>query len=80
MIEIKVVGPGCSNCVHLEAICQEVVTESSLEATIVKVTDQDQYLDLGVMMTPGLLINNKLVSMGKIPSKESIAKWIDQAI
>ena len=76
MLNIKVVGSGCPNCEKLAKLCNEVITENNIEAEIEKITDFNQFADLGIMMTPGLLINNIVVSSGKIPSKESITEWI----
>jgi len=80
MFKIQVVGSGCPNCQKLEALCREVVSENQMDAEIEKVTDSNRFADLGVLMTPGLLINGKLVSMGKIPVKATIKNWFDSVI
>ena len=79
MINIKVLGPGCANCEKLEILCRELVNENNIEATIEKVTDIKKFVDYGLMMTPGLVVNEKLVSSGKIPAKSSIIQWINEA-
>jgi small redox-active disulfide protein 2 len=79
MLDIKVLGPGCANCHKVESIVREVITEHKLEANIEKVTDRNRYLDYGLMMTPGLWINGKLVSSGKIPAKSSVEQWLVEA-
>ena len=79
MLSILVLGPGCYNCQKLEAMCKEVVTENDLEAAVEKVTDLNQIHALGVMMTPGLVINGKVVSSGRVPSKSTIEQWILEA-
>lgn len=76
MLDIKIIGKGCPNCEKLENLCKEVVQEENLEAKIDKVTDVNEFADYGVMMTPGLVINGKLLSQGKIPVKHTLAKWI----
>jgi len=76
MLEIKVVGSGCPNCKKLEALCNEVVDENNLEAKIEKVTDFNQFGELGIMMTPGLIVNGKILSQGKIPTKSTLEHWI----
>jgi len=76
MLNIKVVGSGCPNCQRLEALCREVVAEQNIEVEIEKVTDFNRFADLGIMMTPGLLLNNKVVSNGKIPTKSTLEHWI----
>ena len=79
MLSILVLGPGCTNCHKLEAMCKEVVKEQNIEAAIAPVTDLNQIHALGVMLTPGLIINHKVVSSGRVPSKSSIEQWILEA-
>jgi len=79
MLDIKVLGSGCPNCQKVEALVREVMAEHKLEANIEKVTDRNRFLDYGVMMTPGLWVNGKLVSSGKIPAKNSVEQWILEA-
>jgi len=79
MLNIKVVGSGCANCKKLEALCREVVEEKNIAAEIEKVTDINEFAGLGIMMTPGLLLNNKVVSSGKIPTKSTLEHWIINA-
>jgi len=80
MLEIKVAGPGCPNCEKLYELCQEVVLENDIEAFVDKITDRNKITDLGVWMTPGLIINNKLISSGKIPTKSTLEHWIKDAV
>ncbi len=79
MINIKVIGPGCANCQKLESLCSEVVNEEHLDARIEKVTDVNEFADLGIFMTPGLIVNDKVVSSGKIPVKSTLKKWLTEA-
>lgn len=79
MLKIQVVGSGCPNCQKLEGLCREVITEKQLNAQVEKVTDVSRFADLGVFMTPGLLIDGRVVSMGKIPTKSTLANWLEQA-
>jgi small redox-active disulfide protein 2 len=76
MLNIKVVGSGCANCNKLEQLCHEVVKEHNIQAEIEKITDVNTFADLGIMMTPGLLLNNNVVSSGKIPTKSTLEHWI----
>lgn len=76
MLNIKIVGIGCPNCQKLEALCKEAVAENNIEAVFEKVTDVNQFADLGIMMTPGLIVNNKVLSQGKIPTKSTLAHWL----
>lgn len=80
MLNIKVVGSGCANCQKLEQLCREVVNENKIPAEIEKVTDVNTFTDLGIMMTPGLLLNNKVVSSGKLPTKWTLEHWIKEAV
>lgn len=76
MLNIKVVGSGCPNCQKLAALCKEAASENNLEAVFEKVTDVNQFADLGIMMTPGLIVNNKVLSQGKIPTKSTLVHWL----
>jgi small redox-active disulfide protein 2 len=75
MLDIKVLGPGCANCVKLENLCREVIAENHLEATIDKITDIHRFAEFGVLLTPGLVVNGKVLSSGKIPTKHTLAHW-----
>lgn len=79
MLSIKVLGPGCANCRKLEEIAREAVAATGVEAEITKVTDMEQIIAYDVLKTPGLVINEKLVSSGRIPTAASIAEWIRAA-
>jgi len=76
MLNIKVVGSGCPNCQKLEELCRAIVNENNIDAEIEKITDVNQFAELGILMTPGLLLNNKLMSSGKIPAKSTLTHWI----
>ncbi len=79
MLEIKIIGPGCPNCEKLENLCNEVVKEENLDAQIDKVTDINKFGDYGVMLTPGLVVNGKVFSQGKIPVKSTLKNWLEKA-
>ena len=79
MLDIKIIGTGCPNCEKLESLCNEVVSEENLDAKIDKVTDVKEFADYGVMMTPGLYVNGKLLSQGKIPVKSTLKNWLEKA-
>ena len=76
MLQIKIVGTGCPNCEKLAKMCQEVIAEEGIEAKIEKVTDVNQFAELGVLLTPGLIVNDKLLSSGKIPTKSTLTHWL----
>jgi small redox-active disulfide protein 2 len=76
--KIEVLGPGCANCKQLEANAREAAMLAGVQAEIVKVTDYRAIAGYGVMHTPGLVIDGKLVSSGRIPSAGDIALWLYQ--
>lgn len=76
-MEIKVLGSCCGNCDKLLAMVKEVATEKSLAATVQKVTDYKEIVGYGVMRTPGLVVDGKLVAYGRIPSRDEIAGWLE---
>lgn len=78
-MEIKVLGHGCANCNKLEALVKEVMAEKTVSGTVAHVTEDREIVSYGVMKTPGLVVNGKVVSYGRVPSKEEIAGWIKAA-
>ncbi len=80
MLTIKVLGSGCANCKRLEQIAHKVVEDMSLQAEIVKVTDYKDIMAYNVMSTPGLVINEKLVSYGRIPSIAEVTTFLTTAL
>lgn len=80
MLKIKVLGSGCANCKQLELLTRKVVDELGVEAEVVKVTDPTKYVDYGVMSTPGLVINEKTVCSGRIPSIAEITSFVTSAL
>jgi len=66
-MEIKVLGTGCTKCKSLEKITQQAVTELNLNASIEKVEDIQKIMEYGIMRTPGLVINGKVVLSGQLP-------------
>jgi small redox-active disulfide protein 2 len=80
MLTIKVLGSGCANCKRLEQLTLKVVNELGADAQVIKVTDPTTYADYGVMSTPGLVVNEKTVSSGRIPSIAEITTFITSAL
>ena len=76
---IKVLGSGCTNCKRLEAMVQEVIGEMGLDATVEKVMDIRDIMSYRVLGTPGLVIDGKVVSAGRVPSKAEITTWVADA-
>ena len=80
MIEIQVLGSGCANCKRLEQIAHKVVDSLAAEAKIEKVTDPRKFADMGVLSTPGLLINGEVVSSGRVPAETEVIDWVIHAL
>ena len=74
---IKVLGPGCMNCKTLERRTVEVLAELNLKADVQKVEDLDSIVGYGVMRTPGLVIDDKVVWQGGVPTKEKIRELLE---
>ena len=77
---IKVYGSGCANCKRLEEMCTEVIQENNFDASIEKVTDLQEIMKTGILSTPGLEINGKMISSGKLPTKSTLVHWIQDNI
>jgi small redox-active disulfide protein 2 len=69
---IKVLGPGCANCVNLERITREAVETLGLDATIEKVTDFPTIAGYGVMATPALVVDERVVVSGRVPTETEV--------
>jgi small redox-active disulfide protein 2 len=76
MLTVKILGSGCANCKKLEAVAREAAASAGLEAEFVKVTDMKAIMAFDLLATPGLVINEKLVSSGRIPTKAEIREWL----
>jgi small redox-active disulfide protein 2 len=79
MLNVKVLGSGCANCKRLEQTAQRAVDSLGVEAQVEKVTDYGQIMGYGVMATPGLVINEKVVSSGRLPSLDEVTGWLATA-
>jgi len=80
MLTIKVLGSGCANCKKLEAVTRQVVSEMGVEAEVVKVTEYPDIMAYNIMSTLGLVINEKVVSSGRIPSAAEITTFVTNAL
>ena len=80
MLTIKVLGSGCANCKRVEQIVRKIVTEMSLEAEVIKVTNYNDIASYNILSTPGLVVNEKVVSYGRIPSPAEVTTWITNAL
>ncbi|MCB4791579.1 MAG: thioredoxin family protein [Elusimicrobia bacterium] len=75
-MKFEVLGTGCQKCKKLMELISEVVKEMNISAEIVKVDKINDIINYGVMTTPALAIDGKVVVAGRIPSKDEIKKWI----
>ena len=80
MLTIKVLGPGCANCKKLEAIARQAIDQLGIQADVIKVTEYPEIMAYNIMSTPGLVINEKVVSTGRIPSAAEITTWLANAL
>ncbi len=71
-MKIEILGVGCPKCKQLTANAEAAVKEMNIEAEIVKVTDIDKITDRGIMMTPALVVDGRVVASGRLMSKEEI--------
>lgn len=75
-MEIKVLGTGCAKCKSLEKVTRQAVEELNMNVTIEKVEDIQKIMAYGIMSTPGLVINGKVVLAGKLPSVDEVKNLI----
>ena len=73
---VKVLGVGCQKCSNLERQMLEIRDRFQLDYEVQKVTQLDEIMTYGVMMTPGLVIDEELKSAGKLPKESEILSWL----
>lgn len=78
MNTIKVYGTGCKRCIALTQNAKDAVAELKIDYSVEKIEDIQSIVERGIMRTPGLEINGTIVSMGEIPDKMTIQKWIKE--
>jgi small redox-active disulfide protein 2 len=76
---VKILGPGCANCRRLEEVARKAAADAHVEAEFVKVTAYEDIVAEGIVTTPGLVIGDKVVSQGTIPTAETIRQWLAAA-
>lgn len=77
MLDIKVIGPGCSNCIKLENLVNQIILEKNIPAKVEKITDRERFFEYGIMLTPGLVVNGKVLVSGKVPTKSTLEHWLE---
>ena len=80
MLTIKILGTGCSNCLKVEQIAKRAVAALDVDATFLKVTEMKEIMRYPILATPGLVVNEKLVCAGRIPSEAEVTTWITSAL
>ena len=78
-MNIKILGPGCAKCHELDKRTREVVQEQNWNTDVEYVQDLNEIIKYGILTTPGLVVNEKVVCSGRLPSKDEIAKLIASA-
>ena len=76
MTTVKILGPGCANCRKLEAVAREAAASAGIDAEFVKVTDMKAIMAYDILSTPGLVIDEKLVASGRIPTQAEVRQWL----
>lgn len=80
MVIIKILGSGCANCKRLEGIARKVSEKMGQEAQIIKVMDYTDIMNYNVLTTPALVINEEVVSSGRIPAASEVHDWLEKAM
>jgi len=75
-MNIKILGTGCKKCDTVTKLTKEIINENNLDATIEKVENMKDIMSYGIMATPGIVINEKVISSGTVPSKKKLKKMI----
>ena len=79
-MDIKVLGTGCAKCQSLEKTVKEVVSALKLDVKVEEIKDMKKIMQYPILMTPGLVINDKVVMSGKVPSKAEVERLIISAL
>jgi len=79
MLTVKVLGSGCENCKKVESVARKVVTTMGMQAEVIKVTDWAEIRKYPILGTPGLVINEKVVCAGRIPTEAEVTTWLVNA-
>lgn len=74
---IKVLGPGCANCKNLERVTREAVAALGIDATIEKVEDYPTIVGYGVMSTPALVVDERVVVSGRVPRAAEVRAMLE---
>lgn len=75
-MDIKVLGTGCANCKNTLALIEQVAKAKGVPVTLTKVEDLRDIMGYGVMSTPGVVINGRVVHAGGVPSRDKVVQWL----
>lgn len=78
MMQIQILGTGCPKCLQLANTAKEAAESLGLEYQMEKITDINRIMSFGVMMTPGLVVNGKVLLVGKVPGLEEMKRLLAQ--
>lgn len=75
-MKIEILGTGCSKCKNTKEVVEKALKNSGVEAEVIKVEDFETILNYGVMITPAVVIDGEVKSVGKVPDEKEVKKWI----
>lgn len=76
MKEVKVLGSGCAKCVKTAELIQSIANECGLSVNVIKETNPEVIMNYGVMSTPAVIVDNRLMHSGSIPDRRKIEEWL----
>lgn len=78
-MKVKILGTGCTKCTALEKKVKDIVSANNIDAEVEKVSDIQDIMKYGILMTPGLVVDEKVVSFGVVPKDNDILNWLKEA-
>lgn len=76
---VKILGPGCTKCKNLERVTREALDQLGMDATIEKVEDYAAIMGYGIMSTPGLVVDDKVIISGRVPKSAEVKRLLTAA-
>jgi small redox-active disulfide protein 2 len=80
LLTIKVLGPGCTNCKNVEMVTRKAIADLAIEAEVIKLTDYCDIIKYKLLSTPGLVINEKVVCAGRVPTQAEVTTFLVNAL
>ncbi len=75
-MKIEILGTGCSKCKKTKEVIEKVLKNSDVKAEVIKVEDVEKILNYGVMVTPAVVVDGEVKTVGKVPDEKEVRKWI----